>query len=281
VLQRAEAAVARAEAQLSGAEARVEQALATLRSSRHELSKVTVRAPASGVVTRLNVEEGEFAFSTGLNPTLLVTIADLSTMQAEIEVDETDVVNVRPGQTAKVTVDAFPDTTFAGTVTEVGTSPIVKENAQEQSRDAKDFKVVITLGESLPAPRAGLSATADIETARRRGALAVPIQSLVVRELPRPKIGESPPDTLEPGEETEGVFVMHGGKARFVPVKVGITGGRFFEVTSGVQPGDSAVSGSYEALRDLQDGDPVKVVKPEAGKRSAERGARREGGADR
>ena len=266
-LQRAENAVAGARAQLAGAEARVEQARATLRSSRHELSKVTVTAPTSGVITRLNVEEGEFAFSTGLSPTLLLTIADLSTMEAQIEVDETDVVNVQLGQRADVTIDAFPDTNFTGTVTEVGTSPIVEENAQAQAEDAKDFKVVIRLDEPPPAARAGLSATADIETARRKKAVAVPIQSLVVRELPRPRIGEAPPDTLEPGEETEGVFVVRDRKAHFVPVKVGITGDRFFEVESGLEPGVSVVAGSYEALRDLQDGDAVKVVEPDSEKR--------------
>lgn len=274
-LQRAESAVAGAEARLRGAEARVEEALAVHRGRRHELSRVTVRAPASGVVTRLNVEEGEFAFS-GLNPTLLLTIADLSTMEAEIEVDETDIVNVKPGQPANVTVDAFPDTTFRGTVIEVGTSPIVKEGAEAQEREVKTFKVVVRLDERLPAPRAGLSATADIETARRKSAVAVPIQSLVVRELPRPRIGEAPPDTAEPGEETEGVFLVRGGRSRFVPVRVGISGDRFFEVRSGLAPGDTVVSGSYEALRELEDGDAVRPRKPEDREREPRRHAEQE-----
>jgi HlyD family secretion protein len=272
-LQRAETAAARAAANLSAAQARVQQALANLKSSRHELSKVTVTAPRSGTITRLDVEEGEFAFSTGLSPTLLLTIADLSTMQAEIEVDETDVVNVKLDQPAKITVDAFPDTSFTGTVTEVGTSPILAEGSDAaQSQDAKDFEVVVVLKELLPAARAGLSATADIETARQPGAVALPIQSLVVRELPRPKIGEAPPDTLEPGEETEGVFVVREGKAHFVPIRVGITGDRFFEVKEGVAPGDTVVSGSYEVLRDLQDGDPVRVIPPDKKKRRERRG---------
>jgi HlyD family secretion protein len=266
-LQRAETTRAQARARLMAAEARVESARATLKSSQHELSKVTVTAPASGVITRLDVEQGEFAF-TGLNPTLLLTIANLSTLQAEIEVDETDVVNVQPGQPARITVDAFPDTTFTGEVTEVGTSPIVKTGAEttREEEEVKDFKVVVTLNQSLPAVRAGLSATADIETARRKSAVALPIQSLVVREQPRPKIGEAPPDTLGPGEETEGVFVVRAGHARFVPVRVGIAGDRFFEVLSGVQPGDSVVTGSYEALRELEDGDRIKIEKPDAKK---------------
>jgi HlyD family secretion protein len=260
-LQARESTVARIQAQVRAARARVEQARAGLRSTRHELERVTITAPMAGVISRLDVEEGEFAFSTGLSPTLLLTIADLTSMQAEIEVDETDVVHVRDGQPADVIVDAFPDTVFHGTVTEVGTSPIVVEG--EPQEDARDFEVVVTLREALPSPRAGLSATADIETARRPDAVALPIQSLVVREVPRPRLQEAPPDTLERGEETEGAFVVEEGIARFVPVEVGITGDRFFEVTAGLRPGAHVVSGSYEALRDLEDGDRVKVVEPD------------------
>jgi HlyD family secretion protein len=232
----------------------------------------------AGVISRLDVEEGEFAFSTGLSPTLLLTIADLSSVQAEIEVDETDVVHVGNGQPAEVTVDAFPDTVFHGTVTEVGTSPILVEGQTQE--DAKDFEVVVTLRDKLPSARAGLSATADIETARRPQALALPIQSLVVREVPRPRIGEAPPDTLERGEETEGAFVVEDGIARFVPVEVGITGDRFFEVTAGLRPGARVVSGSYEALRDLEDGDRVKIVEPdrERRRRGEDEDAAEEGG---
>jgi HlyD family secretion protein len=278
-LQQDESEVARLEAEIAAAEARVVQARATLRSSRHEVELVTMTAPISGVITRLDVEKGEFAF-TGLNPTLLLTIADLSTMQAEIEVDETDVVNVTVGQPAKVTVDAFPDTSFAGRVTEVGTSPIVRQTAGQTSSDekeVKDFKVVVRLEQSLPSARAGLSATADIETARRQRAVAVPIQSLVVRELPRPHIQETAPDTLGPAEETEGVFVVKERRARFVPVRTGITGDRFFEVGSGLAPGDTVVTGTYEALRDLEDGDAVKVAKPDERRRERQREERREG----
>jgi HlyD family secretion protein len=277
-LQARQSAVARLEAQVRAARARVEQARAGLRGSRHELERVTVTAPMAGVISRLDVEEGEFAFSTGLSPTLLLTIADLSSVQAEIEVDETDVVHVGNGQPAEVTVDAFPDTVFHGTVTEVGTSPILVEGQTQE--DAKDFEVVVTLREKLPSARAGLSATADIETARRPQALALPIQSLVVREVPRPRIGEAPPDTLERGEETEGAFVVEDGIARFVPVEVGITGDRFFEVTAGLRPGARVVSGSYEALRDLEDGDRVKIVEPdrERRRRGEDEDAAEEGG---
>jgi HlyD family secretion protein len=275
-LQRAETAVARTEAQLSGARARVDQARAMLRGSRHDLSKVTVTAPMSGVITRLNVEEGEFAFTTGLNPTLLLTIADLSAMKAEVEVDETDVVRVKPGHPARVTVDAFPDTTFRGRVMEVGTSPIVREEPKAETDDARDFKVVIALEDRLPDARAGLSATADIDTGRRDNAVAVPIQAVVVREVRQPRLREAPPDTLEPGEEREGVFVIADGKARFAPIEIGITGDRFFEVEHGLKPGQVVVSGSYEALRDLQDGDPVRIAKREPERERMRRQTERE-----
>ncbi|MFN2432467.1 MAG: efflux RND transporter periplasmic adaptor subunit [Gemmatimonadota bacterium] len=272
-LQRAESDVARLEAQIRGAEARTDLARAALRSSRHQLAQVTVTAPMAGVVTRLDVEQGESAF-TGFSPTLLLTIADLSTMEAEVKVDETDVVNVKLGQAAEVTVDAFPDSTFAGQVTEVGTSPILPAEG-EAAEDAKDFEVVVTLDRPLPAARAGLSATADIETARRPAVTALPIQALVVRELPRPRLAEAPPDTLGPGEETEGVFVIRDGRARFAPVAVGIAGDRFFEVLSGVQPGDSVVTGPYELLREIADGDRVRVQEPD--EEDEERGAPRAG----
>ncbi|MBA2564981.1 MAG: efflux RND transporter periplasmic adaptor subunit [Gemmatimonadetes bacterium] len=268
-LQRSQTTVERVQAQLSAALARVDQARAGLRGSRYELSQVTVSAPMSGIVTRLNVEEGEFAFSTGLSPTLLLTIADLAVMEAEVKVDETDVVNVKVGQPADVTVDAFPDTTFHGSVSEVGTSPILVEGKTPE--DARDFKVVVTLHEALPVAREGLSATADVETARTPGAVALPIQSLVVREVPRPKLREAPPDTLEGGEETEGVFVVRAGVARFVAVDVGITGDRFFQVRGGVAPGDTVVSGSYEALRDLDDGDRVRITTPPGDERDRRR----------
>ena len=151
-------------------------------------------------------------------------------------------------------------------MTEVGTSPIPVPEGQP-TEDAKDFKVVVALKEPLPDARAGLSATADVETARRPSAVALPIQALVVREIPRPRLREAPPDTLEPGEETEGAFVIRDGIAHFVPVDVGIAGERYFEVTSGVQAGDSVVTGTYEVLRELEDGDRVRPRKEEEGER--------------
>jgi HlyD family secretion protein len=216
---------------------------------------VTYTSPIDGVVTRVNVEEGEVAMIGTMNQpgTVLVVISDLSVMEATVEVDETDVVDIESGQEARVTVDAFPDTTFSGEVTEVATSPIIVPTAAGPAPGATDYEVKITLADQLPAARSGLSASAEVVTARRENALTIPIQSLVVRPVAD--------DSASSGGvvEKEGVFVVRDGEARFVPVRVGISGDRYFEVVSGLEAGDRVVSGSYEALRDLSDGAPVKV----------------------
>ncbi len=233
---------------------RVAQAEASLTSARHDLSRVTITSPIDGVVTRVNVEEGEVAMIGTMNQagTILMQIADLGVMEATVDVDETEVVNVDVGQKADVEVDAFPDTTFTGHVTEVATSPKIVPTAVGPADDATDFEVKVTLDDTLPTVRSGLSASADIVTATRQKALTIPIQSLVVRTVSDDKASGGV-------AEKEGVFVVRDGKAQFVPVRVGISGDRYFEVISGVQPGDSVVSGSYEALRDLTDGQAVKI----------------------
>ncbi|MDX1661191.1 MAG: efflux RND transporter periplasmic adaptor subunit [Gemmatimonadota bacterium] len=237
------------EAAVAAAENRVGQATATLRSARHDLARVTITSPIDGVVTRVNVEEGEVAMIGTMNQpgTVLLVIADLGVMEATVEVDETDVVDIETGQTAEVMVDAFPDTTFSGTVTEVSTSPKILPTAAGPAQGVTDFEVTITLEGTLPSARSGLSASADIVTARRENALVIPIQSLLVRTLVA--------DTAAGGVvEREGVFVVRDGEARFVPVEVGIAGDRYFEVVEGLEEGDQVVSGPYQALRDLTDG---------------------------
>jgi len=242
------------EAAVAAARSRVAQLQASFSSARHELGRVTHTSPIDGVVTRVNVEEGEVAMIGTMNQpgTVLVVISDLGVMEATVEVDETDVVDIETGQEATITVDAFPDTTFGGEVTEVATSPIIVPTAAGPAPGATDYEVKITLMGGLPAARSGLSASADIVTARRENVLAIPIQSLVVRPVAD--------DSVSGGVvEREGVFVVRDGKAAFVPVRVGISGDRYFEVLSGLEKGDQVVSGTYEALRDLTDGAPVKV----------------------
>lgn len=258
-LESAEAELRSREADVRAARSRVQQAGASLTSARHDVSRVTFTSPIDGVVTKINVEEGEVALIGTMNQpgTILMTVADLGIMEATIDVDETDVVALEVGQPATVTIDAFPDTTFTGRVTEVGTSPkIVPTAAGPDQEAATDFEVVITLDDALPSARSGLSCSAEIRTARREDVLTIPIQSLVVRSVAD--------DTSAEGvEEKEGVFVVRDGTARFVPVRVGITGERHFEVVSGLEAGDLVVSGSYQALRDLTDGATVEIEEPD------------------
>jgi len=260
-----------AEANFESARHIVRQNEAQLASARHDLREITITAGMDGVVTRLNVEEGEIAIMGTLNipGTVLMTIADLSTIEAEVEVDETEVVSIRSGQQATVRLDAFPDTSFAGLVTEVGNSPLLSSSVTGQQ--GVDFKVVITVTDTIPNVRPGLSADAEIIAATSPGALSIPIQSLTVRRerdlrKDRERSGaaenDSRPgaDNEDGGEEIEGVFVVDDGRARFRPVKVGIASQRHFEVLSGLEPGEMVVSGNYRAIRDLRDGQRVKIT---------------------
>lgn len=261
-----------AEANLESARHIVRQNEAQLASARHDLREITITAGMDGVVTRLNVEEGEIAIMGTLNipGTVLMTIADLSTIEAEVEVDETEVVSIRSGQQATVRLDAFPDTSFAGLVTEVGNSPLLSSSVTGQQ--GVDFKVVITVTDTIPNVRPGLSADAEIIAATSPGALSIPIQSLTVRRerdlrKDRERSGAAEHDSLpgadneDGGEEIEGVFVVDDGRARFRPVKVGIASQRHFEVLSGLEPGEMVVSGNYRAIRDLRDGQRVKITR--------------------
>jgi HlyD family secretion protein len=265
------------------------QQLAGLTSTQHNLRQSRFEAPFDGIVTRRNVEVGDTAVvGTMNNPgTVLLTVADMSVIEAEVEVDETDIPLVQMGQRAKVTIDAIADRTFTGKVTEIGNSPIQGTNAQTGGqRTATNFKVVITLDEQVPDVRPGFTCTAEITTATRTAAVAVPIQALSVRELvyddkgnivrtprpPKPRfsfgtkleppVSASTNTELLPGqkrEEVEGVFLIRDGKAAFVPVKLGIAGERYFEVAGGLKEGDRVITGPFESVRNLFDGDLVMV----------------------
>jgi HlyD family secretion protein len=205
----------------------------------------------------------------------LMTLADNSVITAEVKVDETDIVNVRMGQPAEVTIDALPKRKFKGTVTEIGENAILRTSgvstAQSTtgSQEARDFKVTVTLEDPPENLRPGLSATAKITTATRSAALTIPIQALTVRqhgELEAPKDGgssvEAAPaaqDQSKAREEIQGVFVIRDGKAGFVPVNTGITGTTDIEIVQGLQEGDEIVTGSYKVLRTLRNGASVKV----------------------
>ena len=262
-------------------EQQIRQETANLESNRYELTKVTIESPIDGLVTRRNIDEGETVVVGTMNNagTVLMTIADMAVVQAEVEVDETDVPSVAIGQLAEVTIDALPDRTFAGRITEIGNSPI--QAAAATGRQATNFKVVVVLDDALPEGiRPGFTCTADITTAVRGQAIAVPIQAVTIRQLVYDQEGKivREPETrrrrrtvveptvsaeeLPPGQErreTEGVFRLRDGRAEFTPVKVGIAGERYFEVMSGLEEGDQVITGPYNSVREVDDGDAVRV----------------------
>ena len=267
---------------------RVRQTSAELANARYNLGLLSIESPIDGIVTRRSIELGENVMIGTMNNagTVLMTIADMSIIEAELEVDETDIPNVKLGQAAKVTIDAIPDKTFTAKVTEIGNSPI-QATAAAATR-AINFKVVVTIDGEIPEVRPGFTCTADITTATRKGVVAIPIQATTVRELvfdekgnvvkppepdkKKPQRPGAPVDTgeLKPGEtkkETEGVFVGKDGKAAFLPVKTGIAGEKFLEVLSGVKEGDEVIVGPFNSVRDLKDGDAVKVQAAAAAKK--------------
>ena len=264
-------------------EQRIKQEQASLATTKYDLNQVVIEAPFDGIVTRRNIEEGETAVVGTMNNagTVLLEIADMSVIEAEVEVDETDIPTVSLGQEAKVSIDAVPDRTFRGHVTEIGNSPIQAAQNTGQ-RQATTFKVVITLDEEVPDVRPGFTCTAEITTAAREEVVSVPIQALTVREmlfdaqdkmvredrsrrrrgtaveLPAVSASNEPP----PGhtrKETEGVFVLREGKAVFTPVKTGIAGERYFEVLDGLKSGDQVITGPFASVRGLNDGEAVKL----------------------
>lgn len=256
------------------AEFGVSQAQAALEEANDQLSKTIIRAPISGKVTRLNVEAGEtVVIGTMNNPgSLILTISDLSVVEAVMEVDETDVPEIAVGDSAVLELDAFPDQVFSGRVTEIGNSAIVPPSttAGTGQTAAIDFEVVLTLDDPAVALRPDLSATADIVTATRRAVTSIPIISLTVRQNDEEEDAEEdeeasqnqrPQGPVARGQqvrEIEGVFVVRDGTAHFTEVEVGITGQEFFEILSGIEPGDTVVAGPYQRIRELTDGDPVK-----------------------
>lgn len=275
------------EQEIQTREQQLRQQEAGLASSRHSLAQVRFDAPFDGIVTRRNIEEGEnVVVGTMNNPgTVLLTVADMSVIEAQVEVDETDIPLVQMGQEARVTIDAVPNRTFRGRVTEIGNSPIQATGQQTSGvRTATNFLVKVTIEEDVPDVRPGFTCTAEITTASRAGVVAVPIQALTIREqeydaqgqpVPRERPepasrwgGGAPAATpavqasLPPGHtrrELEGVFVMRDGRAAFVPVKIGIAGERHFEVLEGLSEGDVVVTGPFESVRNLFDGDQIRV----------------------
>ncbi len=263
-------------AQLSSSQKKVAQSQAMVARSKNVLSQFDAVAPLDGVVTNLPVRVGETVVPGIQSSTAstIMTIADMSVITAEVNVDETDIVSVKLDQNADVTIDAIPNRIFKGRVIEIGDTAIVRSTgvaasqSQTSSQEAKDFKVVIALEIPEHLVRPGLSCTAKIVTATRSHTLAIPIQALTIRQkgqLEQPKPGKQPVANLDPAaqkaakEELQGVFLVNAGKAEFRQIKTGITGATDIEVLSGLNDGDQIVTGSYQVIRTIRNEAKVKV----------------------
>jgi len=268
-------------AQLSSYQRHIAQARAGLTRASDILRKFDTFAPLDGMVTNLPMRVGE-SVVTGIQNSegsTIMTIADMSIITAEVKVDETDIVSVHLGQLADITIDAIPNKTFKGHVSEIGDTAILRSTglAASQSaissQEAKDFKVVIAMDNPPDEVRPGLSCTAKITTATRSNAVTIPIQALTIRQrgdLEQPKPGSTattaqaaakPDPAAEKArkEEIQGVFVVTAGKAEFRKVETGITGATDIEVLNGLKPGDQIVTGSYQVIRTIKNGALVKV----------------------
>jgi HlyD family secretion protein len=266
-----------AKAQTDSQRGHLQTAIATLRANQDMLDKTIAIAPFDGIVTNMPVKEGETVV-TGIQNTAgstLMTLADMSVITAEVKVDETDIVNVKLGQPADVTVDAIPGKIFKGHVTLVGDQALLRSSGVSTSQsttgteEAKDFKVVVTLDAPSEDLRPGLSTTAKITTAHKDGVVSLPIQALTMHSPEAPstsgkvEAASTPAPGSKPAPEQQGVFVVekdpHGKlRAKFVQVKTGITGATDIEVLSGLNEGTEVVTGPYKTLRGLKEGSLVK-----------------------
>src|ERR1700720_3556268 len=269
-------------AQLNQTQSMVNQNKAVLVHTKDILSKTAYISPINGIVSYLPVRLGEYVVPGIQNATgsFLMTLSDMSIVTSEVKVDETDIVNVRTGQDADVTIDAIPGKMFKGKVTEIGSQAVLRSSGlattqtTTSNQEAKDFKVVVTLESPPENLRPGLSTTAKIRTAEKKGVIAIPIQALAVRS--RKDLDEAakngkkasnvtlaapaPVTTGDPKkDEIQGVFVINGKKANFRSVETGISGVTDIEISKGLLAGDEIVVGSYKALRTLKPEAAIKV----------------------
>lgn len=285
-------------ARLKSTEQEIPRLEASLAEAKHELTKVDVLSDIGGTVTALNIEAGEYAFVGAFNnpATVLLTVADLTVIEAEVEVDETEAIQAKAGQAAELEIDAHRQWVFHGTVTEVGHNPVTKLTGAE--REGTSYLVKIVVEDLIPGVRPGLTCSARIQTDGRVDALALPIQALTLRK-PQSESAwrkDAPAESgavaraAEPGEppadprggaalagsrasrrkneegKVEGVFVVRDGQAWFTPVAIGITGEKEFELLSGLSEGDEIVVGPFKSLRELKEGDKVRAApKKDAG----------------
>jgi HlyD family secretion protein len=260
------------QAALEAATHAVDQANASLRDSQSLLSKTTIVAPMSGRITRLSVEQGETAIQGTFNKdaATILTISDMSVLETKVKVDETDVSRIKIGDSTVVQLDAFPDTTFVGRVTDISNSSVkaASTGGTGGSTDqAIDYEVTIQLLNAPPDTRPDFSATAKIITSIRNSVLSIPIIALTVREdSVKPDtaltLAKRGPTKQVGKRDIEGVFVVGANsKVGFRPVKVGIAGEKYFEVVNGLKEGENIVGGTYQAIRELKDGATVRAQK--------------------
>ncbi|HUQ48307.1 MAG TPA: efflux RND transporter periplasmic adaptor subunit [Gemmatimonadaceae bacterium] len=261
-----------AQAQLESARNGIAQASASLRDAQSQLGKTSIFAPMTGKVTRLNVREGETAIMGTLNKdaATLLTISDMSVLETKVKVDETDVSRITLGDSTVIQIDAFPDTTFVGRVSEISNSSL-KAGASGSTNPADqaiNYEVTITLVNAPITTRPDFSATAKIITDTRKNVLSIPIIALTVREDSVKQdsggvtLAKAAPTKQVGKRDVEGVFVVGtDNKVKFKPVKVGIAGEKYFEVVSGLKENEKIVGGTYQAIRELKDDSRVKAMK--------------------
>jgi len=257
----------------------VARAEAALEAAADNLAKTRFVAPINGVVSALNVEEGEIVITGTMNNpgTQILVVSDLSRMLVRADVDETDVPDMLLGQKAKITVDALPDTSFVGTVTEIGSTAKRDGSLAAAAEGQTNFEVEVVFDDAVPTVRPGMTADVEIATATHTRTSGVPIQAVVIRterELERAaKKGKgkqvkphrsdaiaAEDDTAgRKDKEVTGIFVVRDGIATFVPVRTGIASETMLEVFGELKPGESVVSGPYKALRELKPGAKVKA----------------------
>ena len=253
------------------AKSQYSSALASLRDARESLAKTSIYSPMNGTVSQLLSELGErVSGSSFTQGTQIMTVADLSAMEARVDVGENDIVTISNGDTARISVDAYPDKKFIGVVYEIANTATTKGIGTQD--EVTNFEVKIRVIDKGIPLRPGMSMTADIETETKKNVISVPIQSVTTR-VPKPKEGEGEKkeENKPEGEQrqrgfatnekpVECVFVVEDNKAKMVPVKRGINDEGFVEIKEGLSEGAVVVSGSYKAInRDLEDGNTVKV----------------------
>ena len=276
------------EARVRAQEQSLQQAEATLRKAQDDLDTCRYISPMDGIVSQLNIEQGEMAVvGTMNNPgTVLLSISDLSRMEVESEIDETDVVDVALGQKAEIKVDAFPDTSFAGSVVEIGNTAVTRNRGTQE--EVTNFIVKVALDQRVPELRPGMTATVGIETAARDNVVRLPLQAVVSRNTEKekkawessqkPENGKKGQGTAEASEaagaddddsdkRVDGVYLFHDGRAEFVPVRTGISDDRYVEALSGLSGDERVVTGPYQQLRTLTSGERVR----EKSKKESER----------